>query len=66
MGRYKSPRHLRLMRIEKWAEQRFERRLGSHDTDTDAAMRAALFFQTVSGLLYRDALAGVTSYCDRD
>jgi hypothetical protein len=60
MAHYKSPRHLRLMRIEEWAEQRLERRKEAHDTA--AGIRAALFYQTVSGLLYRDALSEVTSF----
>jgi hypothetical protein len=51
MAHFKSPRHLRLMHIEKWAEQRFETRLQADDTA--AAMRAGLFYQTISGLLYR-------------
>ncbi len=62
MARYKSPRHLRLMRIEKWAKRRFEKHL--EGPYTAAAMRAAILYQTISGLLYRDALAEVTPYRD--
>jgi hypothetical protein len=62
MTRCKSPRHLRLMRIEAWAERCFERRMQTHNTA--AAMRAALFYQTISGLLYREALLAVSSYSD--
>jgi hypothetical protein len=50
------------MRIERWAEQRFERRIEARDTL--AGMRAALFYQKISGLLYRGALAEVSSYRD--
>lgn len=64
MARYKSPRHLRLMRIEQWAKRRFEKHLDV--PYSPAAMRAAIFYQTVSGLLYRGALAGVTPYSDHD
>jgi hypothetical protein len=52
------PRHLRLMRIERWAKRRFEKHL--EGPYKPAAMRAAIFYQTISGLLYRDALAEVT------
>jgi len=60
MARYKSLRHVRLMRIEKWAKRRFEKHL--EGPYTPAAMRAAIFYQTISGLLYRDALTEVTPY----
>jgi hypothetical protein len=50
------------MRIEKWVERRFEKHL--EGPYTAAAMRAAIFYQTISGLLYRDALAGVAPYRD--
>ena len=62
MARHKSSRHMRLMRIEKWAKRRFERHL--EGPYTAAAMRAAIFYQTISGLLYRDALAEVAAYRD--
>lgn len=62
MARYKSPRHLRLMRIEQWAKRRFEKHL--EGPYTAAAMRAAIFYQTISGLLYTDALAEVVPYRD--
>ncbi len=62
MARHKSPRHLRLMRVEVWAERRFKRRIEARDTT--GAMRAALLYQTVSGLLHRDALGEVTGYDD--
>jgi hypothetical protein len=50
------------MRVEEWAERRLEQRKKAHDTS--AAVRAALFYQTVSGLLCRDALSEVSSYRD--
>lgn len=62
MARYKSPRHLRLMRIEKWAKQRFERHLGR--PYSPAGLRAAQFYERISSLLYRDALAEVSTYRD--
>jgi hypothetical protein len=62
MALYKSPRHLRLMRIETWAKERFERHLGQ--PYSDAALRAAQFYERVSGLLYRDVIAEVTPYRD--
>jgi hypothetical protein len=50
------------MRVEVWAERRFKRRIEARDTT--GAMRAALLYQTVSGLLHRDALGEVTGYDD--
>jgi len=46
MKTWKTPANLRLSRIEKWAKERFERRI--RDRDASAAMRAANFYTAIA------------------
>jgi hypothetical protein len=60
MKPWKSPEILRLSRIEKWAKERFERRMDEHDTA--AAMRAANFYTAIACRADAIALSSVTGY----
>jgi hypothetical protein len=60
MKPWKSPEILRLSRIEKWAKERFERRM--NESDTAAAMRAANFYTVIACRADGIALSSVTSY----
>jgi hypothetical protein len=60
MKTWKTPEILRLSRIEKWAEERFERRM--RQSDTAAAMRAAKLYTAVSCRADRIAMDNVSSF----
>jgi hypothetical protein len=60
MKSWKVPEILRLSRIEKWAKERFERRMRGRDTAS--AMRAANFYTAISCRADGIALDNVSSY----
>jgi hypothetical protein len=60
MKNWKSPKILRLSRIEKWAKARFERRM--QEGDIAPSMRAANFYTIISHRCDGIALGTVSSY----
>jgi hypothetical protein len=60
MRRWKSPEVLRLSRIEKWAMERFERRM--KEGDVSAAMRSASFYAAIAYRADGIALNNVASF----
>jgi hypothetical protein len=60
MKRWKTPEILRLSRIEKWAEARFERRL--KEGNIAAAIRAVNFYMMIARRADGIALSSITSY----